>query len=119
MKRIGKLVLSSLAAFGLTLAGTAADILTYHNDSSRTGLNPDEIALTPGNVNVNSFGLKFNVIVAGQVYAQPLYASSVPIFTAGMVIRHNLVIIATELDNVYAFDADSGSLIWNASLLDQ
>ena len=117
MKRTGKLVLSSLACFGLTLAGTAADILTYHNDNSRTGLNPDEIALTPGNVNVNSFGLKFNVIVAGQVYAQPLYASSVPIFTAGMFIRHNLVIIATELDNVYAFDADSGSLIWNTSLL--
>ena len=117
MERIRKLVLSSLASFSLTLAATAADLLTYHNDSSRTGLNPDEIALTPGNVNVNSFGLKFNAIVAGQVYAQPLYASSVPIFTGSTFIRHNLVIIATELDNVYAFDADSGSLLWNTSLL--
>src|ERR1700751_2943089 len=93
----------SLVSLLLATSGVAADVLTYHNDNSRTGLNPDEIALTPGNVNVNSFGLKFNVIVAGQVYAQPLYASSVPIFTAGMFIRHNLVIIATELDNVYAF----------------
>ncbi len=117
MERIRKLVLSSLASFGLTLAATAADLLTYHNDSSRTGLNPDEIALTPGNVNVNSFGLKFNAIVAGQVYAQPLYASSVPIFPGSTLIRHNLVIVATELDNVYAFDADSGSLLWNTSLL--
>jgi hypothetical protein len=107
----------SMASFSLPISGFPADVTTYHNDSSRTGVNPDEIALTLGNVNVNSFGLKFNVIVAGQVYAQPLYVSSVPIFTSGTFIRHNLVIVATELDNVYAFDADSGILIWNNSLL--
>jgi hypothetical protein len=118
MERIRKLVLSSLASFGLTLAANAADLLTYHNDRSRTGLNSDEIALTPANVNVNTFGLKFNINVAGQVYAQPLYVSSVPVFAAGQFVgRHNLLIVATELDNVYAFDADSGTLLWNTSLL--
>ena len=106
-----------MVSFSLAISGFAADVTTYHNDSSRTGVNPDEIALTPANVNVNSFGLRFNAIVAGQVYAQPLYVSSVPIFTSGTFIRHNLVIVATELDNVYAFDADSGILIWNNSLL--
>jgi hypothetical protein len=107
----------SIASLFLATSCMAADITTYHNDSSHTGVNPDEIALTPGNVNVNSFGLKFNVIIAGKLYAQPLYVSSVPISTSGSFIRHNLVIVATELDNVYAFDADSGILIWSTSLL--
>jgi hypothetical protein len=30
---------------------------------------------------------------------------------------HNLVIVATEHDSVYAFDADSGALYWQASML--
>ena len=107
----------SIASFFLAISGFAADVTTYHNDNSHTGVNPDEIALTPGNVNVNSFGVIFNAIVGGQVYAQPLYVSSVPIFSSGISIRHNLVIVATELDNIYAFDADSGVLIWNKSLL--
>jgi hypothetical protein len=107
----------SMASFSLAILGFAADVITYHNDNSRTGENPDEIALTPVSVNVNSFGLRFNSVVASQVYAQPLYVSSVPIFTSGAFIRHNLVIVATELDNVYAFDADSGMLIWNNFLL--
>jgi hypothetical protein len=117
MKSILLLSPLSLVSVFLATLCTAADVTTYHNDSSRTGVNPDEIPLTPGNVNVNSFGLKFNVTVAGQVYTQPLYVSSVPISTSGTFIRHNLVIVATELDNVYAFDADSGMLIWNNSLL--
>jgi hypothetical protein len=106
-----------LAAVLAATSCIAADITTYHNDSSHTGLNPDEVALVPADVNVNSFGLKFNVTVAGQVYAQPLYVSSVPISTSGTFIRHNLVIVATELDNVYAFDADSGNFVWMNSML--
>lgn len=118
MKFRPKLLPFVLASFLAASPGLAADVLTYHNDTGRTGLNPDEVALTPGNVNVNAFGLKFNPTVAGQVYAQPLYASSVPVFSAGKFMgRHNLVIVVTEQDNVYAFDADSGGLMWKNSLL--
>jgi hypothetical protein len=117
LKFFPSLLRFSIAFLILAASGVAGDVLTFHNDSSRTGVNPEEIALIPGKVNVNSFGLKFNVIVAGQVYAQPLYASSVPIAAAGTFIRHNLVLVATEQDNVYAFDAESGALIWNTSLL--
>jgi len=110
----------SIASLFLATSCMAADVTTYHNNSSHTGVNPDEITLTPGNVNVNSFGLKFNVIIAGKLYAQPLYVSSVPISTSGSFIRHNLVIVATELDNVYAFDADNltSSPLWHASFID-
>ena len=92
----------------------AVDVLTYHNDKARTGLNSEEGILTPENVNVNSFGKLFVLPVDGKVDAQPLYVSSVPIFGVG---RRNLLIVATEHDTVYGFDADSGALYWQTSLL--
>jgi hypothetical protein len=52
--------------------------------------------------------------VDGKVDAEPLYASNVS--TAGGN-THNLVIIATEHGSVYAFDADTGSPIWQVSML--
>jgi hypothetical protein len=92
----------------------ATDVLTFHNNSARTGLNDHETILTPANVNQDNFGLLFNLPVDGRVDAQPLYVSSIQIKGVG---RKNVVIIATEHDSVYAFDADSGTLYWQASLL--
>jgi hypothetical protein len=92
----------------------ATDVLTFHNDPARTGLNDQETILTPGNVTQNTFGLLFNLPVDGKVDAQPLYISSIQIRGVG---RKNVVIIATEHDSVYAFDADSGTLCWEVSLL--
>jgi hypothetical protein len=91
-----------------------ADVLTFHNNNARTGLNDHETILTPANVTQDSFGLLFNLPVDGKVDAQPLYISSVSIHGAG---RKNVVIVATERDWVYAFDADSGALYWHVSLL--
>src|SRR6516164_10339887 len=80
--------------------------------------NPAETILTPQNVNANGFGLVRNLPVDGQVYAQPLYASSTPVSSAGQSQGlHNLLIVATEHDSVYAFDADSGTLYWHVSML--
>jgi hypothetical protein len=93
----------------LICPGNAADVLTYHNNNARTGWNPNEFILTPSNVNVHSFGLKFTLPVDGKVDAQPLYVSS-----AG---NHDLVIVATEHDSVYAFDAGTGTLYWHTVLL--
>jgi len=51
----------------------------------------------------------------GQVYAQPLYVPGVSI-NGGV---HNVVILATENDSVYAYDADSsGAPLWKASMVD-
>src|ERR1700755_48696 len=92
----------------------ATDVLTYHNDNARTGLNRHETILSPTNVNQDSFGLLFNLSVDGKVDAQPLYVSSVPIRGLG---RKNVVVVATEHDSVYAFDADAGTLYWHVSVL--
>jgi len=97
-------------------ASAADDVLTYHNNLARTGLEPHETILTPANVNPSSFGRQFSDPVDGFVYAQPLYAAAVPIPAKG---RRNVVYVATENDSVYAFDADRpGPPLWRKSLLE-
>jgi hypothetical protein len=90
------------------------DVLTYHDDSARTGQNLSETTLTLGNVNSGTFGKLAFYSVDGKVDAEPLYASNVAVPNNG---THNLVIAATENDSVYAFDADSGATIWQISTL--
>ena len=88
------------------------DVTTYKNDLARTGLNPNETALTPSNVNSTSFGLLRKLSVTGKVDAQPLYLSQLSI--AGTA--HNVVFVATEHDLVYAFDSDTGAMLWSTSV---
>jgi hypothetical protein len=92
----------------------ATDVLTQHNDIARTGQNLTETILTPANVNMAQFGKLGIYPVDGLIDAQPLYASNVAIPNDG---PHNLLIAATEHDSVYAFDADSGKIIWQVSVL--
>jgi outer membrane protein assembly factor BamB len=92
-------------------AGT--DVVTYKNDLGRTGQNLSESTLTPANVAASSFGLLRNLQVDGKVDAQPLYLSQLRISGSA----HNVVFVATEHDSVYAFDADTGSQLWQTSLL--
>ena len=99
----------ALSTFGQT------PVLTQHNDALRTGQNTTETILNTSNVNVNQFGKLFSLPTDGQVYAQPLYVPGVTINGA----VHNVLIVATEADSVYAFDADSNSApLWKASLVD-
>jgi hypothetical protein len=103
-----------LGALFWTPAARATDVLTYHNDNGRTGQNLSEVILTPSNVNFTTFGRLFTLSVDGRVDAQTLYAS-------GAVLpgpaAHNLLIVATEHDTVYAFDADTGAQLWHVSML--
>jgi hypothetical protein len=93
-----------------------AGTYTYHNDAGRTGDNLNEVALTPANVNKNSFGELFDYPLDGLTLASPLYVANVNIPGQGF---HNVVFVATEHDSVYAFDADglSSTPLWHDSFI--
>jgi archaellum component FlaF (FlaF/FlaG flagellin family) len=88
--------------------------LTHHGDNLRTGQNNYETALTTGNVNKTQFGKLFSQPVDGQIYAEPLWVPNVNI--GG--VQHNVVVVATQHDSVYAFDADSSTAaLWHTSFI--
>lgn len=91
-------------------------VLTYHNDNARTGQNLREKTLRPLNVGPSTFGKLFSFAVDGYVYAQPLFASNVPI--AGRL--YDVLFVATEHNSVYAFDANdaTGAPLWHVSFID-
>lgn len=93
-------------------------VTTYHNDLTRDGANTHEFALTPANVNTSTFGKLFSCAVDGAIYAQPLWISQLTVNGA----KHNVVIVATMHDSVYAFDADANASpcapLWQGKLLD-
>ena len=93
---------------------TGIDVVTYHNDNARTGQNPSETTLTLANVTSSAFGKLFFVSVDGKVDAQPLVLSGLSIPGNG---THNVLYIATEHDSVYAVDADTGTPLWQVSML--
>jgi outer membrane protein assembly factor BamB len=96
------------------LTSSATDVVTYHNDIARTGQNLQETILTTSNVTSSNFGKLLTLPVDGIIDAQPLYLSAVSIPGKG---THNVVYAVTENDSVYAFDADSGTLLWQVSTL--
>jgi len=95
-------------------APNAGDVLTWHNDAARSGQYLTEANLTPAAVSVNTFGRIGTWPVDGLVDAQPLFASSVRLSDGS---THDVAIVATEHDTVYAFDAQSGAVLWQRSML--
>jgi len=89
-------------------------VVTYHYDNARTGANLSETVLTPANVNATKFGKMGFYSVDGKVDGQPVYLSQVSISGQG---THNVLYVVSEHASVYAFDADSGTTLWHASLL--
>ena len=89
-------------------------VFTYHNDNMRTGQDLNETVLTPSNVNSSMFGKLFSYPLDGLTLASPLYVPNVNIPGQGY---HNIVIVATEHDSVYAFDAngESSSPLWHVN----
>jgi len=86
-----------------------------HNDLKRTGWNSNETILTVDKVSSGNFGEIFSRDVDDQIYAQPLVMSNVSI--GGGI--HNIVIVATVNNTLYAFDADDSSVssaYWQVNL---
>ena len=111
----GSLTASAHLTLAVTpvVAASNVDVVTYHYDIGRTGLNPNEIILTPTNVTSSGFGLLRVLPVDGLVDGQPLFLANLNI--AGQA--QNVVFAVTEHDSVYAFNADSGAQIWKTSVL--
>ncbi|MGA8222941.1 MAG: PQQ-binding-like beta-propeller repeat protein, partial [Candidatus Acidiferrales bacterium] len=74
------------------------DVLTYHNDSMRTGWNSSEKVLTTANVKPPSFGHIATILLDDQVDAQPLVVGGV-------------TFVATENNTIYALDFWTGSSV--------
>jgi len=103
------------AALGLKrhYTGTPVDVLRYHNDNYPTGWNQSETDLTPATVGSASFGQITTLPVDGNVIAEPLMVSN---FQMPDSTTHNVLIVATGNDTVYAYDAQTYAILWQRSL---
>lgn len=84
-------------------AAAPAQIVTQASDSLRTGWYPNQPTLTPTMLSSERFGRSFDHRIQGQVYAQPLVANGV-------------LLVATNSDFIYGFDAETGDLLWQRSV---
>jgi hypothetical protein len=90
------------------------DVLMHHNNPERTGVNLQETALTPADVNTRQFGMLFKRAVDDQIYSQPLLATNVKIGGGW----HDVAYVTTVNNSVYAFDANDASAtapIWHVN----
>src|SRR6266576_2888124 len=83
------------------------NVTQEHNHLSRDGLYIDS-TFTPANAANLTRDLNFNGTIAGNVYAQPLYVEGGP--------NGAMIIAVTESNNVYALDANDGSIIWQRNI---
>lgn len=92
-------------------------VLMWKGDSSESGLYAAETTLTPANVNVNQFGRVGRFQADGIVMAQPLFVSALD---TGDGATHDVIIVATEHDSVYAIDAGNpgGGSLWERHYVD-
>ena len=93
-----------VAGLCTALPSTArADEYTVSQDIQRTGWDKNEPGLNPGAVSSSDFGQMFNTSVQGEVYAQPLAVDGT-------------LVVATEDDNVYGLNEQTGAIEWSDSL---
>ena len=82
-------------------------VWTRSYNNMRTGATLKETILTTKNVNTESFAKLFSRQVEGHIYAQPLYVPKLTMKSTGK--SHNVIFVATQGNNVYAFDADDSA----------
>ena len=107
-KRRFLLALSLRVLLGISSAATAhglgnggVNVLTWHNDTYRTGENLSESVLTYNTISKNTFGQLCSQQLDGQVYSQPLAVTNV---TIGGTNYPYVVYVVTENDTLYAMD---------------
>jgi hypothetical protein len=109
-KQSAAFLLARVLSGGLVAAlpiAAQVDVLTYRYDNSRPGANLNETTLKKSNVNNKTFGKLAFRNVDGNIYAQPLIVTQASIVNKPSAV--NVVIVATEHNSVYAFDAEDTS----------
>jgi len=105
----------ALLCFGLTVSAQVS-VLTSNYNNDRDNWNASESILNPSSVNASNFGKIGSFPVDGQIYAQPLYVSGLPIPNLG---TRDVVYVATMHNSVYAIDAgapESATPLWTVNL---
>ena len=88
--------------------GTRAAVLQHHNDAARSGVYVDPALTRTAIRNLRQDG-SFNAPLQGSVYAQPLYWD-------GGDGGQDLLVVATQRNEVIAFDPLTGSRRWARTL---
>ncbi|MBV9570672.1 MAG: hypothetical protein JO056_05470 [Alphaproteobacteria bacterium] len=94
-------------------SSTPTDVLRYHNDNYPTGWNQSETDLTPTSVKSANFGQLTTLNVDSNVIAQPLMLSN---YKMPDNSTHNLLIVATGHNTVYAYDDQTYQILWQRNL---
>jgi hypothetical protein len=90
---------------GTGVASSGASVLMHHNDLARDGVYVDGAMTKAAAMSMALDATFANAKVTGNVYAQPLYL-------AGKGSVPDQVIVATEGDQVFAFNAATGAQTW-------
>jgi outer membrane protein assembly factor BamB len=110
---VAALVAWACAAGGfLAAAASAAPVswLTYGFDAQRTGYNPSEATIGPGNV--AGLHVRWRVNLGAVMIAQPVEAAAVSVHG----VSTNIVYEGTEHGDFYALRASDGSVVWHTNL---
>ncbi|HYY52386.1 MAG TPA: hypothetical protein VE755_05925, partial [Myxococcales bacterium] len=89
-------------------SGARASVLQHHNDAARSGVYVDASLTRAAAVQLRQ-DAAFNATVAGIIYAQPLYWD-------GGEGGQDLLLVATQNNEVIALDPLTGSRIWSRTL---
>jgi outer membrane protein assembly factor BamB len=92
--------------FTISSPGSTSDWLTIEGAPGRGGNAASETAISPSNA--PNLTLSWSAAVDGKVTAQPLFVKSAVVGGA----THDVLVVATSANSVYALDANSGAVLW-------
>lgn len=103
-----------VAVLASTVAQAAPpDVLTQRYDNGRNGRAVDS-TITPQLLSSGNFQKIGELPVSGAIYAQPLFVQN-QVIANGTV--HDLVVVATSTNILYAFDANNYQQLWTTGAL--
>lgn len=100
-------------AYAASITGAlGAPVTTRSYDNARTGWNHNETTLNPTNVTSSTFHKIIELRVDDKIEASPLFVPNVSTNSG----PHDLLIVATTRNTVYAFDTKTNTQVWSKSL---